>query len=373
VKLSRQGRIVGVFVAGMLALAACGSNNTSGSEPSASGSAGASTACASGTLNGEGSTAQQNAIEEVISSFQDACPDATVNYNPTGSGAGIKQFNAGQVDFGGSDSPLKTQAVDGVVEADAAKQRCGGNEAWDLPMVAGPLALAYNLSGVDKLVLTPDLIAKIFLGQITTWNDPAIAAVNSGTSLPSTAIKVFYRSDESGTTENFEKYLAATAPSVWTATPSKAWAGKAGEGREKSAGVAEGVKSTPGGIGYMEWSYAVDNQLGIAQVDNGGGPVELTGESAGKFIAVAQPSGQGNDLRLTLNYATKEPGVYPIVLVTYEIVCSKGLAADKTALLKAFLAHFVSTDVQSGLNDLQYAPLPAEVQTKVQAAVQAIS
>ena len=145
---------------------------------------------------------------------------------------------------------------------------------------------------------------------------------NPGVNLPGTKIKVFFRSDESGTTENFEKYLAAAAPSVWTAKPSKTWPGKAGEGREKSAGVAEGVKNTDGGVAYVEWSYARDNKLGVGQIDNGGGAVELTGESAGKAVAAAQSAGEGNDLKLKLDYATKEAGVYPIVLVTYEIVCS---------------------------------------------------
>ena len=129
-----------------------------------------------------------------------------VNYNPTGSGAGIKQFTAGQVDFAGSDSALKTEMKDGVVEQTAADKTCGST-AWNLPMVTGPIAVAYKLNGVDKLILTPDVIAKIFLGQITTWNDPAIAKVNPGVTLPGTAIKVFFRSDESGTTENFTKYL----------------------------------------------------------------------------------------------------------------------------------------------------------------------
>ena len=137
--------------------------------------------------------------------------------------------------------------------------------------------------------------------------------------------------------------------------------------------VVLAVKGTEGGVGYMEWSYATDNQLGVAQIDSGVGAVELTGESAGKFVAVAKPAGEGNDLKLTLDYTTKEPGVYPIVLVTYQIVCSKGLAADKTALLKAFLTHFASQDVQSSLESLHYAPLPAEVQTKVQTAIQAIA
>jgi phosphate transport system substrate-binding protein len=366
---------VGVCVAGALALAACGSDNTTGSSassPAASGSGAG--AAASGTLNGEGSTAQKNAILQVISDFQAANDGATVNYNATGSGAGIKQFNGGQVDFAGSDSALKSASTDGSQpEAAAAKARCGGNDAWNLPMVVGPIAIAYNVKGVSKLVLTPEVAAKIFSGAIKTWNDPAIAAVNKGASLPSTPIKVFFRSDESGTTENFQKYLAGAASSVWTDAPAKKWAGKVGEGKPKSDGVAAAVKSTDGAISYVEWSFATKNNLGTAQVDNGAGPVELSAESAGKAIASAAQSGTGNDLQLKLDYATKASGAYPIVLVTYEIACSKGLAADKTALLKSFLKFFADPAQQSKLTAAGYAPLPSAVQTKVVAAVDAIS
>jgi phosphate transport system substrate-binding protein len=312
-------------------------------------------------------------MEEAIASFSDKCSGAKVNYNPTGSGAGIKQFNAGQVDFAGSDSALKTEPKDGVVETDAAKARCGGNPAWDLPMVAGPIAVSYNLPGVSGLTLTPDVTAKLFSGAIKTWNDPAIAAINSGVQLPATPVKVFYRSDESGTTENFLKYLAGSAPTAWAQEPAKVWPGKAGEGREKSAGVAEGVKSTPGGLTYVEWSYARDNKLGVAKIDNGGGAVELNGESAGKALTAASPAGEGNDLRLKLDYATKTPGVYPIVLVTYEIVCSKGLDASKTTLLKSFLTHLSSTETQNSLEEIGYAPVPSEVLSKVSTAITAIS
>jgi phosphate transport system substrate-binding protein len=378
VKLTPHARLAAVAVAGALALTACGSDDNSGSTPGAS-EGGDAAACASGTLNGEGSSAQKNAIDEAVASFGEKCADATVNYNPTGSGAGIKQFNAAQVDFAGSDSALKTEPKDGVIEADQAEQRCAGSPAWNLPLVAGPIAVAYNLPGVgggadgDGITLTPAVTAEIFLGRITTWNDPAIQAINSGAQLPATPIKVFYRSDESGTTENFAKYLQAAAPSAWTEEPSKSWPGEAGEGREKSAGVAEGVKSTVGGITYVEWSYARDNDLGVADVDNGGGAVELTGESAGKALTAATAAGEGNDLRLDLDYTTKEAGVYPIVLVTYEIVCSKGLDAGKTALVKAFLTHLAGPDVQAGLEEIGYAPVPEEVLTKVRAAVEAIA
>ena len=357
-------------------LTACGSdaNSPASSGAKATGSTttnGSSTDCPTGTINGEGSSAQKNAIELAITAYQDTCSGATVNYNPTGSGAGIKQFIAKQVDFAGSDSALKTVAVDGVVEADAAAKTCG-SPAWDIPMVAGPIAIAYNLPGVTTLTLNAEVAAKIFNGTITTWNDPAIAALNAGASLPATAIKVFFRSDESGTTENFTKYLHAAAPTVWTADPSKKWTGK-GEGKEKSAGVASAAAATPGGVTYAEWSYATQNKLGVAQIDSGAGAVALTGESAGKAVAAASQKGQGNDLALSLKYDTKEAGVYPIILVTYEIVCSTYADKAKANGVKSFLKFFASPEVQSKLESAGYAPLPAAVQAKVAAAIAAIS
>jgi phosphate transport system substrate-binding protein len=371
--LLRGGVVVAAL--GVLALSACGSDPApaaSSSSPSASTTSAAAGDCPEGTLNAEGSTAQKNAIEEVISKYNEKCADATVNYNPTGSGAGIKQFNASQVDFAGSDSALKTVAKDGVVEADDAKKRCADNTALNLPMVIGPVALAYNIDGVSKLVLDGPTAAKIFQGTIKTWNAPDIAKLNPGVTLPAAPIAVFFRSDESGTTENFTKYLAAAGGGAWKGEPAKKWTGT-GAGKEKSAGVAEGVKSTKNSISYVEWSYAVDNKLGIAQIDNGSGPVELSTESAGKALSAAKPVGTGNDLALKLDYATKAPGAYPIILVTYEIACSKGLPAEKTALVKSFLSYFAGSEGQGSLVDLNYAPLPEELRTKVDAAIQAIS
>jgi phosphate transport system substrate-binding protein len=375
VKTQRLGQLTGVALVGALALTACGSdqNTAGGSTASGSGTSAANTTCGKGSLNAEGSSAQKNAIEQAIADFQTQCSGSTVNYNPTGSGAGIKQFIAGQVDFAGSDSALKDKpkAGESTAEQASADAKCG-SPAWNLPMVTGPIAVSYNLPGVGKLVLTPDVAAKIFSGKITTWNDPAIAKANPGVKLPSMPVKVFFRSDESGTTENFTKYLAAAAPKDWTAAPGKKWTGK-GEGKEKSAGVANAVKTTPGGITYAEWSYAKDNKLGIAQIDNGSGPVELTGDSAAKAVSAATVAGTGNDLKLKLDYATKEAGAYPIILVTYEIVCSKAKDPAKTELLKGFLKSFASADEQKKLQDIGYAPLPAEIQSKVATAIGAIS
>ncbi|WP_432512044.1 phosphate ABC transporter substrate-binding protein PstS [Kineococcus sp. SYSU DK001] len=368
----KSSRLIGIAAVGVLALAGCGSDDNtstgSGGTDGASSSASAATVdCKPGTLNGEGSSAQKNAIDQVIQQgYQSQCSDATINYNATGSGSGRKQFTSGQVDWAGSDSALKEE------EKAAATARCENNPAWNLPMVAGPIAIAYNIDGVDDLVLNADVAAKIFSGAITTWNDPAIAALNPDATLPSTAISVFFRTGTSGTTENFTKYLHAAAPEAWTAEGNQEWAGK-GEGREGSAGVAQAVAGASGGITYVEWSYAQDNDLSVAQIDTGAGAVELTGESAGKTVATATQTGEGNDLSLKIDYATKEAGAYPIVLVTYEIVCSKGLDAEKTALLKSFLTYFSEDETQKGLQDIGYAPLPTEVSEKVRTAIEAIA
>jgi phosphate transport system substrate-binding protein len=358
VKLYRYGRLAAVGVAGALALTACGSDDNTtkaGSTPSgsSSGSAGASITCAKGTLSGEGSSAQKNAMEELVKAYQAKCEGTTINYNATG-----------QVDFAGSDSALKKDKG----EVAAAAKRCQGNTALNLPLVVGPVAIAYNAPGLDGLVLNGEVAAKIFNGTVKKWNDPAIAALNKDAKLPEGDIKVFARSDESGTTENFEKYLKAASNGAWTKEPSKQWAGT-GEGREKSSGVQEAVKAEEGSIGYMEWSFARDAQLGIAKIDSGSGPVELTGETAGKALEAAKNDGEGNDLRLKLDYGTKEAGVYPIVLVTYEIVCEKGLAADKAALVKSFLGYAASDEAQKKIQEIGYAPLPPSVREKVTSAV----
>jgi phosphate transport system substrate-binding protein len=375
---TRFAALTAVLALGGLTLAACGSDPAPAGSAVPSGSGGSSSSsasgllCPAGKLSAEGSSAQANAISEVIADYNSECGDkATIEYNPTGSGAGIKNFNGGLVDFAGSDSALKTEAVDGVVEADAAEKRCEGSPAWNIPMVVGPIAFAYNVDGLDKLVLNAEVLSKIFEGQIKTWNDPAIAKLNAGATLPTDAITVFFRSDESGTTENVTKFLAAAGNGAWKDAPGKAWTGT-GEGKNKSSGVAEGVTSTKNSISYMEWSYAKDNKLKTAQLDNGAGATELTAETVAKAVGEATVKGSGNDLALSVKYTGTSAGAYPALLVTYEIACSKGLPADKTAIVKDFLGYFASTETQSGLEELGYAPLPAELQAKVKTAVSAI-
>jgi phosphate transport system substrate-binding protein len=373
---SRAGKFAALAALATLSLTACGSDPTSASEPAGAepgSSANASgLACPAGKISAEGSSAQANAITEVIADYNAECGDgATIEYNPTGSGAGIKSFYNGLVDFAGSDSALKTEMKDGVVEADKAKERCQNNPAWNLPMVVGPIAFAYNIDGVDKLVLNAEVLSEIFNGTIKTWNDPKIAKLNSGAKLPAANITVFFRSDESGTTENTTKFLSKAGNGAWKDEPAKAWTGT-GEGKNKSSGVAEATAGTKNSITYIEWSYAKDNNLPMAQLDSGKGPVELSGDAVAKAVSEAKVKGSGNDLSLDLKYSGTKAGAYPALLVTYEIVCSKGLGADKTAIVKDFLTYFSSADAQGKLPDLGYAPLPSDLQSKVTAAVAAI-
>ncbi|GAA2018107.1 phosphate ABC transporter substrate-binding protein PstS [Nakamurella flavida] len=349
--------------------------SSSGSSSSAAGSTaggaaltfeGAGFTCAEGTLRSSGSTAQGKVMEQWIADYNSLC-NAEINaYGGGGSGKGIQDFTGNQVDFAGSDSALKED------QAAAAKDsRCAGNTAIDLPMVTGPIALAYNVSGVSDLTLTPAVLAGIFNGSITSWDAPEIAEINSGVTLPALAIQAVHRAEDSGTTENFTKYLKAAAPDAWTFDAAKAWAAPGGVAAQGSDGVSKQVAGTDGSIGYVEWGYAVDDGLNVAKIDNGAGAVELTAESAGAAVAAAEVTGTAPDLALKLDYATQESGVYPIVLVTYEIVCSAG-NGDNAAILKSFLGY-TATDGQAVLTDLGAAPLPSEIQTQVVEAVSSLS
>jgi phosphate transport system substrate-binding protein len=304
-----------------------------------------------------------------INAYTKACSGAKINYNPTGSGAGVSSFTGGQVDFAGSDSALDPAKG----EPAAAAKRCG-SPALDLPMVVGPIAIGYKLNGVNKLVLTPELIAKIFTGKIKTWNDPAIAAKNSGVKLPSTAINVVYRSDASGTTQNFEKYLSKTDPADFTAKPAKDNAAKvfAGQGKAKSQGVAAAVGSTEGSIGYMEYSFAAGASLATVSVDSGAGPVDVSKDSASVAAGTATIKGTGDDLSLSIDYKPSAAGAYPIILVTYEVVCTKYKSTATGTFVKNFLNYTVDGG-QSALAGLGYAPLPAALQAKVKASIAKIS
>ncbi|MFD9128712.1 phosphate ABC transporter substrate-binding protein PstS [Kitasatospora sp. NPDC059571] len=352
----------------LASLAACGSDNP----PSASSSGnatGSPIACnGSGQLLGAGSTAQANAIDIWKSVFGSACPSITVTYGGGGSGAGVQQFNQGKVAFAGSDAPLKP------AEVEASKQVCTGGAGIDLPMVAGLISISYNVDGVDRLVLDGPTVAEIFNGRITTWNDPAIAALNPGVTLPSAPIQAVHRSDDSGTTANLTAYLAATSNGAWPYAPGKTWPAKSGQSANGSAGVAAQVKQVKNSIGYIELSYAQTNGLRSAAISTGApSPVDATAANAATTFAHAAIPGTESDLALTLDYATKEPGAYPIVLVTYEIVCDKGNKAATLDALKSFLTYTISSPAQQAIGAKGYVPLPQEVTSRVQAVIPTLS
>ena len=372
-KIMRPLGAVGIVASAALVLAACGS------DPSASNSSGSNSAAPTGTsavdcggkspLSGEGSTAQKSAVDIFNQAYGKACNGQKVNYNATGSGAGVKQFNGNQVDFGGSDSPIKD------ADLEAATKRCGA-PAWNIPLVVGPIAVGYHLSGVDKLTLTPTVIAKIFNGGIKNWNDPAIKAVkgNESLNLPDKPIQVVSRAEESGTTDNFQKYLGATAKDVWTQGAGKKFAGGVGNGAQGSNGVATTVKGADGSITYVEAAFAKDG-VTPALIDSGSGGVALSSENVAKALDAAKFLKPGtNDLAMDLNgiYTSNVPGAYPLLLTTYEIVCSKYSNPDVAKAVKAFLT-VSATDGQKPLSEKGYVPIPQSLQDKVLTAVKAIS
>ncbi|NMO04404.1 phosphate ABC transporter substrate-binding protein PstS [Gordonia sp. TBRC 11910] len=335
-----------------MAVSACGGGSSSSSQ----------------TITGEGSTAQQKAMEHFGQVLTDN-GGVVLDYTGSGSGDGIKKFLASDVDFAGSDSALKP---DEVIKA---KTRCGGNDAWHIPLVAGPVAIAYNVDGVSNLNLNPTVLAEIFNSKITTWNDPAIAALNPGAKLPATKINPVHRSDSSGTTDNFQAFLSKAAPAAWPYEHSKEFKGNGGSAAAKSTGVGDTVKKTPGSIAYVEWGFATENKLGVAAIDFGAGPVKLDATSAGKALdAVTFKTPGSKDLVVDSDklFASKTPGAYPLLLTTYEIVCSTGYSnSDTAASLKSAFTTILNKG-QDGLSGIGYVPLPDAYKTTVQGTVDAL-
>lgn len=348
-----------------LLLAACGSDNGGGPGSSTNPGGAVALTCSSGSLTAAGSTAQQNAMAQWIKDYLNNCSGANINYGGGGSGQGVQQFIDGKIDFAGSDFPL----AEGK-EQQAADARCRSGPAVNVPMVGGPIAIGYNLPGITNLNLSAKNLAKIFSGSITNWNDPAITRDNPGTQLPSLGIQAFHRSDGSGTTYNFTNYLVNDSKSDWTFGTSKNWTAPGGQGAKGSQGVAQGVKSTPGGIGYFELSFATQDQIPYAAVGNAEGKfVPLTQTNTGNFLSKAQVIGTGGDLKLQFDYGTADTTAYPNLLVTYEILCTKGNAADKLPLLKNFLGYAASPAGQQELPNQGYVSLPDSLQQQVRQTI----
>ncbi|MET8678445.1 phosphate ABC transporter substrate-binding protein PstS [Streptomyces sp. NPDC004647] len=357
-----------VAVSSALVLTACGSDDNSKTGGADTEAAGSIKCGGKGQLLASGSSAQKNAIDAWVQNYAAACKDVQLNYKDIGSGGGITEFLQGSTAFAGSDSALKPD------EVAKSKKVCKGGQGINLPMLGGPIAITHNVSGVDDLVLDAPTIAKIFDSKIKKWDDPAIKKLNPDAKLPSTDIQAFHRSDESGTTQNLGKYLGKSAPSDWKYEDEKSWPAKGGQSASGSSGVASQVKQTDGAIGYVELSYATSQNINTVKVDTGAAkPVEATSDNASKAIAAAKVVGKGKDLAMDLDYSTKADGAYPIILVTYEVACDKGNKPETLDAVKSFLTYTASEDGQKILTEKGYAPLPAEIATKVRETVPTLS
>jgi phosphate transport system substrate-binding protein len=385
VRTSRTAAAV-LTLGGLLAVAACGTNKnstpsssssssssvasspaatTSASAPAAS-AGGTAPACAKGTVSAQGSTFQANMETQWSKDFGAQCPGAQVNYQGTGSGAGIKAIGDGTADFAGSDVTMKD------TEKAAAATSCGSAPVT-VPVTAGGIGITYNLKGVTSLKLSAKTVAGIFDGKIKKWNDPAVAAENAGTTLPATPISVFYRNDSSGSTSVFTSFLASVAASDWTLGTSKTITFfSSAQGAKGSAGVAAGVKQTDGGVTYVETSYAKAQSLPVASIKGAGDFVAPTSDAVSKAIGEGfVVTGTGNDLAGKMDYTKMATG-YPISTVSYAILCSTYKDATKGAVVKAYLYYAVSKG-QAAAAGLGFAPLPSDLVAKAEASFTAVS
>ena len=364
-QLPSRGKLAaaGAVVAMAVGVAACSSSSSSSSAPSGSGSpgAGSSGGSASGTINGAGSTFQTNFQQTAISEFKSTNPNITVNYASVGSGTGRTDLYKNSVLFAGSDSPIPS------VEQ---SQVPAGKTVLYFPVQIGPIAIAYNVSGVKNLKLDAPTLAKIFQGEIKSWNDPAIKALNPGVSLPSTTITLAVRSDSSGTTQNFSQYLVNAAGSAWKLGtsgtikwPSTARAGDGG------SGLAQIVKSTPGAIGYVDFSTATASGLSSATVKNSSGAyVAPSPKAATEAASHVTPK---SDLTF-LTVDQPGAGSYPITYQSWDLVYAKQPNANDAALLKAYLGYLLG-QCQSLLTSLNLAPLPASIDSAAKAQLSKIT
>ena len=363
-KLQRHGLVVGLM-AGALALSACGSDNE-GDTPAAGGgtaSGGNAAECPSGSLSAAGSSAQNTAYTAWIAAYQAQCGGLDINYDAQGSGNGRTAFFNKQVPLAGSDSAIKDE------DRGKADARCAPGKAVDLPTVITPIAVVYNLKGVTDLTLTPTLIAQIFDGKLTTWNDPAIAKANPNAQLPSTSITSVHRATDSGTTENLTKFLSAQDEKAWTYEPAQAWPAKGGQGASNSAAMVQQVKGTDGAIGYVDNPDAVKNQLTPVAIDTGSGAVKISADTVAKAVEAAKPTEKDGGVTLKIDYGLKEAGAYPAILATYQITCTQGLSSEQAGLVKGFLTYQASDAGQAEIEKAGYVPLPTTLRKTVQDAV----
>lgn len=345
-----------------LTLGACAANEKAADTSSSSSSL-------SGQLTGSGASSQGSAQSAWIASFQQANPDVTVNYDPAGSGTGRDTFTSGAAAFAGSDRAFKTKEL----SADFAA--CQDNTLVELPAYISPIAVVFNLDGIDELNLDAPTIAKIFTGAITTWNDPAIAEQNPNVQLPSTQINPVHRSDKSGTTQNFTDYLGAAAPEVWTEGAVDAWpSALGGEGAAQTSGMVNAVKNGVGTIGYTDASRA--EGMGQVAVKVGDSYVKHSAEAAAKVVekSPVEDGRAESDLALKLDRTPTDSSTYPIVLVSYLIGCHKYKDSSQATLVKAYFNHIVSTEGQNeAAKAAGSAPLSSTLSSKAKSIIDGIS
>jgi phosphate transport system substrate-binding protein len=339
-------------------LAACSSNSSTTSStpaaggttaPAATGSSTSAATSASGTIDIAGSTFQNNFQTAAVQAFKASNPNATVNWDSVGSGTGRQDLYGGKVLIAASDSPVP------------AKEQASlkGQAILYFPVQVGPIAIAYNLSGVSSLKLNAAVLSQIFQGQITTWNNSAIAALNPGVTLPGSPITVVVRSDSSGTTQNFSEYLVKAAASSWKLGSASTVKFPSSFRAESGGGaVAKTVGSTPGAIGYVDFSTASASNLGVASILN----------SAGSYVAPSTTSATAAASTVTpksdLTFVTVDApgaGSYPITYQSWDIVYKNQPNANDVALIKAYLGFLLSSQGQSILPALKLAPLPSSI------------
>jgi phosphate transport system substrate-binding protein len=363
VNFKRTGSIFAIAAVGTMLLASC-----AGNEGGAEAGDTASASDLSGTINGIGSSAQGTAETTWAAGFQTANPDVTVNYDPQGSGSGRTSFISGAADFAGSDAALKDEELASEFAGCAP-----GTTGIDLPVYISPIALAYNVEGVDDLTLDAATIAGIFKGTITTWDDDAIVALNPDADLPSEPITAIHRSDDSGTTQNFTEYVKANAGDVWDAESGQTFPYSTGDAAKGTSGVVDAINNSTNSIGYADESGIGD--LSAAKLMVGGEASELTADGASEAVA-ASPLAEGresNDLAIKLDRTYDEAGSYPLVLVSYLITCSEYADAEKGALVKAYAEYVASDEGQKAAADQAgSAPLTSDLASKVAEAIATI-
>jgi phosphate transport system substrate-binding protein len=365
VKFNTFGRAAAVTALAALALSGCAANEggTAGGDSSEAASD------LEGTLVGAGASSQQSAQESWIAAFQGENPDVTIEYDPAGSGTGRDTFIAGGSAFAGSDRAFNDEEV-----AAGEFGSCAPDTGIvEIPAYISPIAVIFNLEGVETLNLDAATIAGIFAGQITTWNDEAIASQNPDAELPDTAITPVHRQDDSGTTENFTEYLGAAAPEVWTSEADGVWPLEGGEAASQTSGMIDAVTGGTGTIGYADASRAGD--LGTVSVKVGEEYVPYSAEAAAAIVD-ASPVVEGRtegDLALEIDRTTTEAGVYPVVLVSYLIACEEYTDPASAELVKAYFSYIVSEEGQATAADAAgSAPISADLFDKATAAIELI-